>query len=146
MSLSLYHFRQFSTLAVGRYTLERRYRCKGIPFRDSDHDDLRSGRGGNARADPQAVAAWIPSAQPCAYRRVDRGCRARPRSRRLSSGRCGSRSVRRSSIPVFLARSFRHDGSRSGNQHRGGNPSCGATNLSERPNWSGQASLPNNEQ
>ena len=133
------------TSALYQRTLLRRSRCRDTPSGGSGRDVLRSGRGGNAGGDLRATVAWQPSVQPFACRRVDRGCRARPRSTRRSSGRCGSCSGHRSSIPVFQAQSLRHDGSRSGTLYRVSSPFGGATNRSEQPNSSGQASLPNNE-
>ena len=96
------------------------------PSGDSGRDDLRSVPWGNVGAGPRVTCGVQPSVQPSACRRVDRGYRARPRSRRLSSGRCGSRSGHRSAIPDGLARSLRHDGRRSGSRHQDGSLAGGA--------------------
>ncbi len=136
--------RENFTSAAGRHTHGRRRGCKGNPSGDPGRDDRRSRRGDSAHAVPQAVVAWQPSAPLCACRRVDRGCRARPRSRRRWSGRCGSRSGRQSAIPDDLALSLRHGGSRSGSRYQISSGCHGdATYRSERPSLSGRASLQN---
>ena len=129
--------------AVGRHTHVRHSRCRDNPSGDSGRGALQLRRGGNARAVPRAICAWQPSVQVFVCLRVDRGCRTRPRSRHLSSGRCGSCSVHQSSIQDGLALSFRLVGSRSGSRYRASSPACDATYLSERPNSSGRVSLQN---
>ena len=132
--------------AAGRHTHGQRRGCRGRLSGGSGRGDPRSGPWGIAGEVPRAVAAVMPSVQPCACRRVGRGCRARPRSRHLSSGRCGSCSGPRPSIPDGLPQPVRHDGRRSDNRSltSSGYPFC-ATYRSERPNSPGLASLPNSE-
>ena len=98
------------------------------------------GAGGSAGATVRATVAWQPSVQRSACRRVDRGCPGRPRSRRLSSGRCGAGSGRRPCIPGVLAQLLRYDGSRSGSRYRTSSGYPGdATYLSVPRNSSGPA-------
>ena len=105
--------------AAGRH-IHALHRSTGTAWGGIGRGDRLSRRGGSADGGLRATVAWQPSVQPFACRRVDRGCPDRPRSKRQSSGGCGSRSGRRFAFPDVLALSLRYDGLRSGSRYRGG--------------------------
>ena len=104
--------------------------CAGL-----SHDDRQSAHGGIAGVIVRATVGGPSSAPQCVCRRVDRGCRAHPRSRRLSSGRCGSCSGRRSCTPDGLAQFLRYDGRRSDSRYRASSPDGGAMCRSGQPRY-----------
>ena len=137
----LLHFRHilFFISAAGRHTLSLAG-STGSPSAGSGRGDRLSGRGGTPHAAVPAVSGVQSSVPWSLCRRVGRGCPARPRSTRLSSDCCGSRSGHQPSIPDGPALSVRYDGPRSGSLSASTLSSCG-TRQSAGPTRSGRAAL-----